>query len=138
MSVLLNFIMSICRIDSSLCVCCSNNFNFCCFFNCIFFNSIQFCLCLSFSLCLSVCLSLCEFTGTASSTANTSKAEEKLAQITEPVSLCGPIERRSGGFSLSSPWKEIMAEVKSPGYLHLYKDKKVFDAYNANTGGGEY
>ncbi len=56
-------------------------------------------------------------------------AEEK-AQVREPAPLFGQLERRAAGFALGvgSGWKEHYAEVRSPGFLHFYKDKRSADA----------
>lgn len=55
---------------------------------------------------------------------------EEKAQIREPGALSGQIERRAAGFALGvgSGWKEHYAEVRSPGFLHFYKDRRSADA----------
>jgi hypothetical protein len=55
---------------------------------------------------------------------------EEKAQIREPGALSGQIERRGAGFALGvgSGWKEHYAEVRSPGFLHFYKDRRSADA----------
>ncbi len=52
--------------------------------------------------------------------------------LKEPAPLSGMLEKK-GGFSLSgSGWKDLYAEVRSPGYLHFYKDKAAADKNRTN------
>jgi len=84
------------------------------------------------------CSSICSVFFAKSSTnretisSNSDVVAESQPTVQEPSGLSGLIERK-GGFSLGgSSWKEIYAEVRSPGFLHFYKDKKAADQNRFN------
>lgn len=58
------------------------------------------------------------------------KAAEEKAQIREPAPLNGQLDKRAAGFALGvgSGWREHYAEVRSPGFLHFYKDRRAAEA----------
>lgn len=58
-------------------------------------------------------------------------AAEKVV-VKEPEALSGLIEKKTHA-SFGNQWKETYAEVRSPGFLHFYKDKRTADSNRMNA-----
>lgn len=68
---------------------------------------------------------------------NKSKDPVERPTIKEPAPLSSQVERKAAhSMGISAGWKPLYAEVRSPGYLHLYKDMKACrDAASKSTEG---
>lgn len=60
------------------------------------------------------------------SRANRASADEVVekVEVKEPSPLAAKVEKKTTK-GASGKWKEAWAEVRSPGFLHFYKDKKT-------------
>lgn len=76
------------------------------------------------------CASLLGLFAKKPSTQSVFQEETEKPTIKEP-DACGGLVEKKGAFSLGvgGGWKECWAEVRSPGFLHFYKDKKSADLY---------
>lgn len=59
-------------------------------------------------------------------------AQAEKVVVKEPELLYGTIEKKAQA-SFGNQWKETYAEVRSPGFLHFYKDKRTADSNRVNT-----
>ncbi len=62
-----------------------------------------------------------------------SNADAERPTIKEPPALSGSVERKGAAtLGISGGWKEWYGEVRSPGYLHLCKDRRAADTARNN------